>query len=389
MKNDGKDVDIVLLRKRRKRRRQLTKFVIILVIAMFGITAYVKMDEWFPALEGIGSNFKSVKSSGDGKKDGSFNLSVSGGIDYQMGNLNGNLAILSDAYLYIYSQSGELLEERQHTYANAMLQTAGKRTLIYESGGNNFRVDNSKEMVYSKKLDDPIIFGRISSGGRIAIITSSENYVCRLIVFDKSGKEIYSRNCVERVIDLAFNSKGDGCILSTSDALNGELITELISVSFDSKDDKWKSEPFDSLCIKTYYDENGIFLIGSNKCAYYNNDGTRELDYVYPCDLVDWDHNSNGVVLLFDDETKRQSYFTAIESGGGEKHEKLLDVSGSKCIQMKGSDVFIMNKDGITKYQFDGTDGENISSENSYDSFVIIDKYIFLLGYDRIDRMNY
>ena len=98
-------------------------------------------------------------------------------------------------------------------------------------------------MVYSKKLDDPIIFGRISSGGRIAIITSSENYVCRLIVFDKSGKEIYSRNCVERVIDLAFNSSGNGCILSTSDALNGELITELISVSFDSKEDKWKSEP--------------------------------------------------------------------------------------------------------------------------------------------------
>ena len=101
MRNDGKDVDIVLLRKRRKRRRQLTKFLIILVVAMFGITAYVKIDDWFPALEGIGSNFKSVKSSGNGKKDGSFNLSISGGIDYQMGNLNGNLAILSDAYLYI------------------------------------------------------------------------------------------------------------------------------------------------------------------------------------------------------------------------------------------------------------------------------------------------
>ena len=389
MKKDGKDVDIVLLRKRRKRRRQLTKFVIILVVAMFGITAYVKMDEWFPALEGIGSNFRSVKSSGGGKKDGSFNLSISGGIDYQMDNLNGNLAILSDAYLYIYSQSGKLLEERQHAYANAMLQTAGKRMLIYESGGNNFRVDNSKEMVYSKKLDDPIIFGRISSGGRIAIITSSENYVCRLIVFDKSGKEIYSRNCVERVIDLAFNDSGDGCILSTSDALNGVLTTELISVSFGSKEDKWKSEPFDALCIKTYYDENGIFLIGDTKCAYYNKDGVKELDYVYPSNLVDWAHNSDGIALLFDDETKRQSYFTTIDSDGEEKHEKLLDVSGSKCIQMKGSDIFVMNKNGIIRYQFDGTEDENISPENSYDSFVIIDKYIFLLGYDRIDRMSY
>lgn len=72
---------------------------------------YSKRDVWFPKLEGIGSRFQSVKSNGE-LAEGNFPLSISGGIDYQTGNLNGYLAILSDAYLYIYNDNGELYEER-------------------------------------------------------------------------------------------------------------------------------------------------------------------------------------------------------------------------------------------------------------------------------------
>ena len=40
---------------------------------------------------------------------------------------------------------------------------------------------------------------------------------------------IYSRNCVERVIDLTFNSDGTGCILATADAVNGSMNSKIIS----------------------------------------------------------------------------------------------------------------------------------------------------------------
>ncbi len=389
MERNVKDVDIVLLRRKRKRRRQLTKFFIFAVIAMLGITAYVKVDDWYPALEGIGSKFQSVKSNKEGGTDEEFNISISGGIDYQLGELNGYLAILSDAYLYIYDSDGDLYEERQHAYANAMLQTAEKQVLIYESGGNKFRVDSKRKKVFEKKLDNTIIFARICDNGNIAVITNSENYVCRLVVFDETGEEIYNRNCVERVVDLSFDENGEGCILATSDAENGELVTRLISVSFDSKKDKWTTEAFNTLCIKTYYDENGIFLIGDKKCAYYNNKGNQEMIYDYPSTLVDWEYGSDGATLLFENETKRQSYFTTISSKTKKYNEKMLDTSGSRAIRFVGKNVLVMNKEGISRYGFKGTEEKKISSENSYDDFIIIDGYIFLMGYDRIDRIEY
>lgn len=389
MEKNIKDVDIVILRRRRKRRRQMAKFIAFILLASIIFGLYVKRDVWFPKLEGIGSRFQSVKSSGGELSGENFPLNICGGIDYQVGNLNGYLAILSDAYIYIYTEDGELYEERQHAYANAMLQTSGKKALIYESGGNKFRIDNKRKNLYTKKMEQNIIFARISENGNVAVITTSDTYICKLTVFDDSGEEIYSRNCVERVIDLTFNEDGTGCILATSDAADGEIISKIISVSFDSKKDKWTSDALNTMCLKTYYDRNGILVLGDTKCAYYSNNGELLTSYDYPSSLVDWDYRDGKIAMLFENEIKRQNYFTTIDSEKREPNQNEFSNSSANCIRISGGQVLILSKEGIIKYDFNGEGEKNISSESAYEKFILIDNYIFLLGYDRIDRIEY
>ena len=389
MEKNIKDVDIVILRRRRKRRRQMAKFIAFILLASIIFGLYVKRDVWFPKLEGIGSRFQSVKSSGGDLSGENFPLNISGGIDYQVGNLNGYLAILSDAYIYIYTEDGELYEERQHAYANAMLQTYGKKALIYESGGNKFRIDNKRKNLYTKKMEQNIIFARISENGNVAVITTSDTYICKLTVFDDSGEEIYSRNCVERVIDLTFNEDGTGCILATSDAADGEIISKIISVSFDSKKDKWTSDALNTMCLKTYYDRNGILVLGDTKCAYYSNKGELLTSYDYPSSLIDWDYRDGKIAMLFENEIKRQNYFTTIDSEKREPNQNEFSNSSANCIRISGGQVLILSKEGIIKYDFNGGGEKNISSESAYEKFILIDNYIFLLGYDRIDRIEY
>ncbi len=389
MEKNIKDVDIVLLRRRRKRRRQMAKFTAFILLASVIFGLYIKRDVWFPRLEGIGSKFQSVKSSNGEFSGENFPLSISGGIDYQVGNLNGYLTILSDAYIYIYTDDGELYEERQHAYANAMLQTAGKKLLIYESGGNRFRIDNKRKNLYTKKMDKNIIFARISDNGNVAVITTSDTYACKLTVFDESGEEIYSRNCVERVTDLTFNENGTGCILATSDAANGEIISKIISVSFDSKKDKWISDVLNTMCLKTYYDGDSILVLGDTKCAYYNSKGEFLTSYDYPSRLTDWDYRNGKIVMLFENEIKRQNYFTTIDSEKREPNQNEFSNGSAKCIRLSDGKVLVMTKEGIIKYEFKGGGEKNINSESSYEKFILIDDYIFLLGYDRIDRMEY
>ncbi len=385
---NSNDIDISLLRKRRKRRRQLVKLAAFMLLVGVCVTLYAQRDLWFPKLEGIGGRFQSVRSGGE-LAEGNFPLSISGGIDYQTAELNGYLAILSDAYLYIYSDKGELYEERQHAYSNAVLQTSGKRALVYESGGNNFRVENKSKVLYSKKLDSNIIFARLSADGTTAVVTNSETYQCRVIVYDESGKEIYSRDCVERVIDLAFNDNSSGCVLATIDAVGGDMYSKLISLSFNSKKDNWTSEMLDTMCVKLYSYDKSVFVMGDTKCAFYNEKGEKKTEYQYPAKLKDWDYYEGKAAMLFENETKRHSYITTFDSEKQDPNVTEFKDNNAKCIRLIDGNVCVLGKEGITQYNFGGGSEKKISAEGSYEKMIYIDKYIFLLGYDRIDRIDY
>ena len=386
-KKKPQNIDIVSLKKKKRRRRQMLKYGAIIAVVIIAVVIYKKKDDWFPGFDGTDATFKSVRNNE--LSDDNFPLSISGGIDYQVKNLNDDLAILSDAYFYIYDSDGDLCEERQHSYANAMMQTANRSALIYESGGTHLRVDTKHKKVFEKKLDNKILFARLSSNGNVAVVTSADTFVCKLIVFNDSGDEIYSRDCVERVMDIDFSPDGKGCVLATAYASNGSLQSKLLSVSFDSKEDNWESQPFDTMCLKTYYSEEGIFMLGEDSCAFCGLDGGINMTYDYPSTLVDWDRNDRGVALLFKNDAKRCGYFTTISVDKKTPNENIFDGSTAKCIRLADDNVLVMNDRGICKYGFKGSDPTEINNETAYDRFIIIDDHIFLLGYDRIDKAEY
>lgn len=383
------DIDIVFLRKRKKRRRQLVKLFAFMFFFGIVLILYVKRNTWIPELEGIGSKFQSVKSSGSKLAKGNFPLNISGGIDYQTKELNGNLAILSDAYLYIYSDDGDLYEERQHAYSNAILQTAGKKAVVYESGGTRFRVENRSKVIYTKKLEDNIIFARMNEDGITAVITDSDTYTCRMLVYDESGNEIYSRNCVERVTDLAFGNGSKNCVLATIDAVNGNICSKLVSVSLNSKKDNWSSEYLDTMCVKLYVNDNNMLLLGDTKCAYYDTNGMIESEYTYPAKLKDWDYSNGKAAVLFENEIKRYSYVAALDSQKKEPNIMEFKDNSAKCIRIIDGHICILSKDGIMQYNFNGGGDKSLSPEGAYEKMIFINDYIFLLGYDRIDRIDY
>lgn len=384
-----KDIDIQYLRRRKKRRRRFVKLFAFLTVFLLVAVLFVKRNLWLPELEGIGNKFQSVRSSGSKLAGGNFPLNMSGGIDYQTKELNGSLAILSDAYLYIYSDDGDLIDERQHAYSNPILQTAGKKALVYESGGTRFRVENRSKVVYTKKLEDNIIFARINENGITAVITDSDIYTCRMIVYDESGTEIYSRNCVERVTDLAFSPDSNNCLLATIDAINGKICSKLVSVSLDSAKDNWNTEFIDTMCIKIYVNKNNLFLLGDTKCAYYDKKGVKTYEYTYPAKLKDWDCSDGKAAILFENETKRCSYVAALDTGTKEPKVMEFKDNSAKCIRIIDGHICILSKDGIIQYNFGGGGEKTLSSEGSYEKIIYINDYVFLLGYDRIDRIDY
>lgn len=381
--------DIVVLRRRRNRRRRLYKTLLILTVVLIGVGLYVKRDTWFPGLEGIGSRYQAIRQNDDGTGGGSFPLLISGGIDYDTAELDGNLAILSDAYFYIYSLSGEQMEIRQHAYAGARMETAGKRALVYESGGNRFRVESVYKTVYTAETEGQIVFARISRLGQVAVITTSEHCACVLTVYDENGDKIYTRDCVDRMMDLDFDADGDGCTAAMLTAEGGQIMTTIYSFDFQSTADRWKAEPIDTLCISVYNtNDGGIFLMGDTKCAYYDASGAMTGSYTYPATLVDGDCKDGKAALLFENETKRQYSLVLLKRAVSELQEIEFE-NAVKSVRVQNGNAYILTRSSIMSYSFAGKNETVTEVSDSYESFRQIDDYYFLFGYDTIDRINY
>ncbi|MDO5560023.1 MAG: DUF5711 family protein [Oscillospiraceae bacterium] len=380
----GKVKDFAEIRKNKKKKRNMQKFVAAMIFLLLALGLYVSRSRWLPS-----SGYRNNVFSNKEISDGNFPLSITNGINYQACKLGDNFVLLSDTQFYIYSVSGSLIESRQLTYSNAVLKSANNKALVYESGGNNFKVEGKRKTIYEKKTDDTIISAYISDKGYVAVITTSTQYVCTLSVYDTVGNQMYFRGCVEKVISVAFNKASTGCVLVTIDAAEGQIVSKAVSINFDSSEDNWTTENMDSLCISSYMtDDGGIFLFGDTQCAYYDSEGNAEPGYSYESTLIDATFTDGHAAMIFENEERRKTSLVLIDNHESTPQETVID-NNVKCIFAEGDIVYIMTSESIQAYNYKGELLKSEAISESYREFYKIDDYILLLGYNKIDRIEF
>ena len=374
--------DVIQARQRRKRRKQMIAGLVILAAVLAALLIYSKREQIFSGLEQISNPHSNLSA----ETDGEFLLTVSGGVDYHAEFVNKNLFILCDKYLYIYDMDGSLLDSRQHAYSNAVMQTNQNKALTYSLGGTSFRVDTHKKMLYENQTDQPILFAVLSDDGKTAVVTESESYACRLIVFNASGKLIYTRDCVERLTDVSLTD--NGCLFSTINAENGELVTVVQSVRFDDSDIQWTTEPLPTLCMHIYaMNDGGVFVIGDTKTAYYNNAGFLVSSYDYTGTLLDFDFTDEKGTVLLKNEERRQSVLLLFSNYAAAPASVVFD-NICKTVTVQDNTVYLLDAGRIRGYSFSGTELSVLKIEDAYEKIIRNGKYFYLLGYDRIERVS-
>jgi hypothetical protein len=379
--------DIVELKKRKKRRRRLIRFLIFLMIAAIAAGLYYYRNAWLPKLQGIGKKVAIIENNGL-LAEGNFPIEINDGSSYQLQYSDDTVFMLCDAYVYYYNTSGGLIKKRQHVYSNPVLKVAGGNALIYESGGNEISVENEDRVMYTKSFENTIMFARLSSDGYTAVVTSSGNYACELKIYDDSGTLIYERNCVERISDLSFTDGSKGCVLSYIGAQNGSLTTNVQKIKFDSTEDVWTSPDVDALGIEVYGSDDGAFLIGYTACSYIDSSGQISSYYEYDGDFAGGDSRGGKSAIIINDDDRRK-YTMALFSGEGESPLILSFDEPLKYVTISDGLAYVMTSTGICAYDFTGALRSTAEISDAYDEFRRSDDYIFLMGYNRIDRIDY
>lgn len=379
--------DIVELKNRKKRQKRLVKLLIFILVAAVIYGLYHYRNEWLPKLQGIGKQYKTIINDGR-LAEGNFPLEINESSEYQLKYSDDTLFMLCDAYIYYYNTNGGLIKKRQHAYTNSVLSVAGGNALIFESGGNELTVENEDSVMYTKTLDDSIMFARLSSDGYAAVVTTSGNYACELTVYDDKGKSIYERKCVDRVNDISFTEDSKGCIISYVDAENGSLVTTVQKLAFSKSGEVWSSPAVETLGLETYGYSNGAFVLGITACAYVDSDGQISSYYRYDGDFAGGSSRGGKSAVIINDDERRE-YTLALFEGGG-KEPVLIELdSPLKDVEVYDGLAYVMSQKEIRAYDFDGAFRSTAEISDLYDSFRRSDDYIFLMGHNKVDRIDY
>ena len=380
--------DMIEKRKRRSKLRSLRNLLIFLLIVGFCGYLYIQRDAWIPKLEGIGGRYDSVTQNDGTLAEGNFPLTISGSSSYQAALADDTLFLLHDAYLSTYSMHGDAGDNRQHAFQNATMNTAGKYVLLFESGGTSFRLDTRHKNVYGKSVDNNILSGVVSDNGTVALITESGSYACAIVVYDNTGKRLYQRNCTEYVVDLAFHKDSNGFCLSLVERGKRVVSLPVTSITFNQVDTQWTSMPLETLSVKSGFSSNDKFcVVGNTACAYYSS-AEMQGTYNYNGTLVSADLENGKAALIIQDDQKRNTSLVLLDQSVSSPKVLSID-STAEEVRVCDGDAIVMSRGNITSYDFSGTALATVNLDGAYTSFLKQDGYLFLLGYDQIDRVDF
>jgi hypothetical protein len=380
--------DIVDLKNRKRRRKRLRRFLTILLTAAIGTGLYFTRDSWYNKLRGIGEQYRTIVNSGE-LAEGNFPIEVSGGADYQLELTDRKVIVQSDTYVYYYDTDGKKLKRRQHTYTNTVLRAAGGRALLYEHNGNELSVEDEEKVYFTKTYANKLIlFARISEEGYTAVVTTSDSYSCELEVYDKRGKNIYKRQCIERVSDLSFTEESKGCVLSFISAENGQLVTNVQEISFSEKGEHWTSPGLNTFGLDVYGFGKGAFVLGMDACGYVDSNGQISSFYTYDGELkAGASEDGRSAVVVNNDD--RRKYIMALFKGGSSE-ALIIDLEEPSIDVIIYEELaYVLCQGKIKAYDFDGGLRSIASISEAYTGFERSEDHIFLKGYNKIDRIDY
>lgn len=374
----------------KKKNTRLIILIVIILISIVAVLIFIFRTDIAKAYKRMWSSSTEIIVNSGELLEGNFPISITNDdIYYQFGNIGKNLVMLSDTHMYIYSADGELKDTRQHDYSNSILKTSNKRALVYESGGKNFKVEGIRNTIYTKTMDNTIIFARINSNGYVAVITTAEMYACELNIYNEHGDEVYHRGCVDRIEDLCFTINNDGCIVATVDALEGQIVSKVMYLNFTNQDETWVTEPLETLCLNIELSEDGsIFLFGDTKCAYYDMQGNQLGGYSYKNSLISGDSKNGKCAMLFENQERRKTTMLLIQDFQTTPIEIIVDNNIKKICVQDGL-VYVLKNNALETYNFDGTLLSTAEVSDIYRNFVKIDDEMFLISYNSINKIEY
>lgn len=251
----GKLTQLEEVRRERKRKRlvkRLTGLAAVLVL-LAGVAFFWQQIADLDLATKVEDVIASL-GSGSG-----YPVETPGGIVKTMFDADGQVGVLNDTNLYIYSKTGKQVKNILHGYNNPAVRARGSRILVFDRGGNSLRVESKSKNLFSISYENPITSADLAQGGNMAVAVGSSQYQGQVIVYNKRFEEIFRWLSSDTVLDVALSHKGNTMAVASVTTVDGQIASTVRLFKFSSDQPVAEIPLSGELAIALRAGENGHF----------------------------------------------------------------------------------------------------------------------------------
>ena len=354
----------------------LAVMLLLIALSAFGVTSFSSMK----------SDFKSkLSSAGPGE---GFPYQVNSSDVSKIDVLSDDVFILKKDKTIVLDGAAKEIKSLDHTYATPAMSIKGNKALVYDRGGNRYRIETTSDTLYTgtTKSDEKIITAAVGDKGNIALATLSNEATSRLTVINSTFKDAeFIWNCADYTItSAALSDNGKYAAVSVLGAKNGEEYSKVFVFDFEFSDPVSETEyPGTTMVSVNFADNDTVVAVGNNKMAYLKGlKKNNEIDFgTSTLSALSFAPTGETIVALAEYGSMNNQLLRGYSKGGRQSFEKEYTTS-IKSIYATDAKISVLTAEQVDVYSLGGTSFKpREAGSNAISTFMIGNKtYVYEMG---------
>lgn len=387
----GNQREIARSEKRLKKDKRNKKIVWIIIAVIIVILVIMKVCEI--NINSVKDHFTDENGNftlTEGVVEDNYPYTIDASRDVFMSNINNRIGVLTpNSFTVIDSSDAQTEYVFEHGYSNPLMKSSGVYSLVYDQGGNTYRLDTTSDAVYEREVSNSILCADVSKNGTAAIATTSNETVCDVYAYNKSLKELLKVSIsYGYAVDIAVSDNGKKVSVVCINSENANLKTIVYSYEIGYTEPAAVELP-QGLITDIRYSGNNLLVVGDSYAGVIRKNNTYEPIFEQgTIKTTSLCYTPSGELILvynkFSNST--ENVISYIKPNGKIKNE--ITVSGNiKSVSASSNLVSILTNNQIISYSLSkGEEKNKMQTDDSSKSICQMGNQVFVHRQSLIDR---
>ena len=369
--------------KNTKKLKLVAIIVVVLLLIMLAAAQFGGVT--FSTISDSVRTFFAGLGSGDG-----YPYQISGMVIGDATVTNSDLVLLYDDSVKVLDTTAKELSSISHKYDHPVMQSNSGRVLLYDEGGNKFKVQSKTRTLYEKETKYMILTGALGKDGSVAIATRAEDAQSMLTVYNSKEKEIFVWKCAkENIISCDVSDNGKLIAVSVLGVENGSVYSKVYI--FDKKNDSPKASfTYQDSTVSSirFLSNETLFVLGNNVCSVIKGEKEEKINVsVNTPNMIHISDNNTAVLVLSKYSSTTQKLVNVYDKSGRELFSNEID-GLVKSVSTDGKYVGVLTDNNVQIYNMKGERVGSANVNTDAEKVIVSGRNTYVYSADKIEKFS-